>query len=151
MQYIGAFKFYGEILPSAPSKPTTLPCKIDNGDVRNTFCPSLKPVQAGSFLEQDNVLLGAELEARSREAVAPRQSLIFSLTAEHSVLVLLRRDVLLPLSLAVAVFTAQAAVEAGLRRKSHALLARLPANPDTRSCKLWSGLKMSRRLTIGSA
>lgn len=60
-------------------------------------------------------LLGADFKTRSREAVAPRQSLVFTLTAEHSVFVLLRRNVLLPLPLAVTVLATQPAVEAILK------------------------------------
>lgn len=65
----------------------------------------------------EELLLGAEFEACAREAVAPRQSLVFSLTAEYTVLVLLSGDVLLPLPLAVTVFTTQTAVEATLKYK----------------------------------
>lgn len=66
-------------------------------------------------LIQEKVLLGAEFNACARETVAPRQSFVFSLAAEHSVLVLLRGDVLLPLSLTVTVLTTQMAVEATLK------------------------------------
>lgn len=66
-------------------------------------------------LIQENLLLGAQFKACTREAVAPRQSFIFSLAAEHSVLVLLGGNVLLPLPLAVTVFATQAAVKATLK------------------------------------
>ena len=38
---------------------------------------------------QEKLLLGAEFKVGSRKAVDPRQSLVFSFTAEHSLLVLL--------------------------------------------------------------
>lgn len=63
------------------------------------------------------VLLGADVKAGSREAVVPGQSLLFSLAAEHSVFVLLRRDVLLPLPLAVTMPTTQTAVQASLKHR----------------------------------
>lgn len=64
---------------------------------------------------EEKVLLGAEFKACARETVGPRQSFIFSLAAEHSVLVLLTGDVLLPLPLTVTVPTTQTAVEATLK------------------------------------
>lgn len=62
-------------------------------------------------------LLGAKFEACAREAVIPHWSFVLSLTAKHTVLVPLRRDVLLPLTLSITVPTTEMAVEAVLNQK----------------------------------
>lgn len=67
-------------------------------------------------------LLGAKFEACARETVVPHWSFVLSLTAKHTVLVPLRRDVLLPLTLSVTVPTTEMAIEADLKQERKALL-----------------------------
>lgn len=74
----------------------------------------------------------AEFKVFSREAVVPGYSLIFSFKAEHSGLVLLRGDVLLPLPLAVTGPAAEVAVKADLKVQSG--LGRFSCCGCQRSC-----------------
>lgn len=77
----------------------------------------------------------AEFKVFSREAVVPGYSLIFSFKAEHSGLVLLRGDVLLPLPLAVTGPAAEVAVKADLKVQSG--LGRFSCCGCQRSCFNW--------------
>lgn len=74
----------------------------------------------GSLEPRKRALLRAQLKAFAGETAVPQQSFVFSLTAEHTVLVFLRGDVLLPLPLAVTVLPTQMAVEAALKPKDKA-------------------------------
>lgn len=74
----------------------------------------------GSLEPRKRALLRAQLKAFARETAVPQQSFVFSFTAEHTVLVFLRGDVLLPLPLTVTVLPTQMAVEAALEHKDKA-------------------------------
>lgn len=78
------------------------------------------------FRTQEKSLLRAQLKAFARETAVPQQSFVFSLTAEHTVFVFLRGDVLLPLPLTVTVLPTQIAVEAALKHKDKAQRSRSP-------------------------
>ncbi len=58
-----------------------------------------------------DLIPGTDGETGSREAIGPGQTLVLSLSAEHSLLVFLCVDVLLPLPITVTVFPTQRTVE----------------------------------------
>lgn len=64
-------------------------------------------------------LPGAEGDAGSGEAVYPAETLLLARSAQNALFMLLRRDVLLPLTLAVTVLPTQAAVETVLTHTTH--------------------------------